>query len=95
MVFTSIVIHGITVPMSKLMMHGVTLTRSLPRSDSLIRRGPKLPVTVDDIRRIGMPTPVPWYSGSTSGRFDNNEGSSSQRLTPELQVESQAGTYCN
>ncbi|KAF8608689.1 hypothetical protein BDV93DRAFT_518754 [Ceratobasidium sp. AG-I] len=88
MVFASVLVHGITVPMSKVLMHGVVLTRTWSRSESLIWGNPTLPVTVDSVRRIGIPAPVPWYSGSTSGKFDDSDGSSSRRFTPGPEVQS-------
>ena len=87
MVLASVLVHGITVPMSKVLMHGVVLTRTWSRSESLTWRNPTLPITADSIRRIGTPVPFPWYSGLTSGRFDDGGGSSSRRLTPGLEVQ--------
>ncbi|CAE6514254.1 unnamed protein product [Rhizoctonia solani] len=70
MVFTSILVHGITVPASKVLMHGVTLTRTLTHSglNDKHKLGTTEPVTVDDIRRIGVPVPLPVYHSETGRR---------------------------
>ncbi|KAF8678265.1 Sodium/hydrogen exchanger family [Rhizoctonia solani] len=75
MVFSSILVHGITVPASKLLMHGVTLTRTLTQSGlpGLEKRDHRdgRPVTVDDIRRIGVPIPLPVYHSETGRRVSS------------------------
>ncbi|ELU42732.1 sodium/hydrogen exchanger family domain-containing protein [Rhizoctonia solani AG-1 IA] len=70
-----ILVHGITVPASKLLMHGVTLTRTLTQSGlpGLEKRDHRdgRPVTVDDIRRIGVPIPLPVYHSETGRRVSS------------------------
>ncbi|CCO28971.1 Na(+)/H(+) antiporter [Rhizoctonia solani AG-1 IB] len=75
MVFTSVLVHGITVPASKVLMRGVTLTRTLTQSGL---SGPDKrvshdvgPVTVDDIRRIGVAIPLPVYHSETGRRMSS------------------------
>ncbi|KAG8691500.1 hypothetical protein FRC11_002686 [Ceratobasidium sp. 423] len=85
MVFTSILVHGITVPASKVLMHGVTLTRTLTQSGpsgSEKRRSQNTgPVTVDAIRRIGVAVPLPVYHSETGRRVSSNHS-----LDPESTV---------
>ncbi|CAE7120169.1 unnamed protein product [Rhizoctonia solani] len=82
MVFTSVLVHGITVPASKVLMRGVTLTRTLTKSGPNAQRGPSAPVTVDDIRRIGIAVPLPVYDGETGKRSSvNHSRAGSPRAT--------------
>lgn len=67
MVFTSILVHGVTVPMSKVLMHGVTLTRTMTQPDEVVKRKPQVPVDINDIHRIDIPAPPPTYSGTPGG----------------------------
>ncbi|CAE6438790.1 unnamed protein product [Rhizoctonia solani] len=74
MVFTSILVHGITVPASKVLMRGVTLTRTLTQSGlSEKRKSSAGPVTVDEIRRIGVAIPLPVYNSETGGRVSGSQ----------------------
>lgn len=67
MVFTSILVHGVTVPMSKVLMHGVTLTRTMTQPDEVVKRKPQVPVNINDIQRIDIPAPPPTYNGMVGG----------------------------
>ncbi|KEP54571.1 transporter, monovalent cation:proton antiporter-2 (CPA2) family protein [Rhizoctonia solani 123E] len=74
MVFSSILVHGITVPASKVLMRGVTLTRTLTQSGLIEkRRSSAGPVTVDDIKRIGVAIPLPVYNSETGGRVSGSQ----------------------
>ncbi|KDN49702.1 hypothetical protein RSAG8_01767, partial [Rhizoctonia solani AG-8 WAC10335] len=82
MVFTSILVHGITVPASKVIMRGVTLTRTLTQSGlNEKRRSTAGPVTVDDIQRIGVAIPLPVYNNE-AGRSVSRSQNQSQSQTP-------------
>lgn len=68
MVFTSILVHGITVPMTKAFMRGVTLTRTLTQPGETAKRNLETSVSVADIRRVGVPVPLATYHSKTGGR---------------------------
>jgi len=69
MVFTSILVHGVTVPMSKALMHSVTLTKTFTQTSESAKRNPQDPVSVNDIHRIGIPVPLPTYNSTTGKRI--------------------------
>ncbi|QRV79444.1 Sodium/hydrogen exchanger family [Ceratobasidium sp. AG-Ba] len=62
MVFVSILVHGITVPMTKVVVHGATLTRTLTQPNETAKPRSSLPINLDSIRRIGVAVPMPTYS---------------------------------
>lgn len=93
MVFTSILAHGVTVPMSKVLMHGVTLTRTLTQPDEIVKRKrPQVPVDIGDIHRIDIPIPLPSYNGAISGRTTQDSGNLSGQMTPEPILRSRANS---
>ncbi|KAG9126645.1 hypothetical protein FRC07_002617 [Ceratobasidium sp. 392] len=71
MVFTSILVHGITVPATKVLMQGVTLTRTFTQPTETAKR-PTEPIHLDSIRRIGVPTPILAYDTVTGERVVQN-----------------------
>jgi hypothetical protein len=79
MVFTSILVHGVTVPMSKAMMHGVTLTKTLTQTGEPAKSKPQNPVSVSDIQRIGIPVPLPTYNSATGKRVAHSSTQISTR----------------
>lgn len=83
MVFTSILVHGITVPMTKAFMHGVTLTRTLTQPNETVKRKSQVPVTVGDIHRIGVAVPLPTYNGATGRSVTGSTSYTPRVATPE------------
>lgn len=91
MVFTSILVHGVTVPATKAFMHGVTLTRTLTQPDSIKRKSP-VPVSIGDIHRIGVPVPMPTYNSRTGRRAS---AQTSRAASPELHTQTQMSGMSN
>jgi hypothetical protein len=84
MVFTSILVHGVTVPMAKVLMHGITLTRTLTQTGETSKRKPQAPVSIGDIHRIGVPIPLPTYNSTTGRRISTSASHTPRAVSPEL-----------
>lgn len=88
MVFTSILVHGITVPMTKAFMHGVTLTRTLTQPTDAVKQK-STPVSVNDIHRIGVPVPLPTHRGRTGRRASASTTHTPRAASPDPQTQAQ------
>ncbi|KAG8714870.1 hypothetical protein FRC08_011338 [Ceratobasidium sp. 394] len=84
MVFTSILVHGITVPAMKVVVHGVTLTRTSTQMSNIGKARPAGPVSLNSIHRIGVAIPLPTYHSTTGERVASNLDPDPRRASPEM-----------
>ncbi|KAG9101754.1 hypothetical protein FS749_003829 [Ceratobasidium sp. UAMH 11750] len=84
MVFTSILVHGITVPAMKVVVHGVTLTRTSTQMSNIGKARPAGPVSLNSIHRIGVAIPLPTYHSATGERVAPNLDPDPRRASSEM-----------
>ncbi|KAG8715574.1 hypothetical protein FRC08_010446 [Ceratobasidium sp. 394] len=92
MVFTSILVHGITVPAMKVVVHGVTLTRTSTQMSNIGKPRPAGPVSLDNIHRIGIAVPVPTFHSTTGERIAPSFDPDPHRVGSEMRVHVGAGS---
>ncbi|KAG8694436.1 hypothetical protein FRC09_009852, partial [Ceratobasidium sp. 395] len=84
MVFTSILVHGITVPAMKVVEHGATLTRTLTQTSNTVKVKPTKPISLSKIHRIGVAVPLPAYNSATGERVTQSIELDSHQMSSEL-----------
>ncbi|KAG9126646.1 hypothetical protein FRC07_002618 [Ceratobasidium sp. 392] len=90
MVFTSILVHGVTVPAIKVATHGATLTRTLTQTSTTVKTKPQAPINLSSIRRVGVAVPVPAYNIATGERVTRSVELDSRRMSSESWTRSHA-----